>query len=42
LEKNTTNSWKRQKGQWDIGKEFQPHWVSKFSFIEPIPPKNEK
>jgi hypothetical protein len=34
LEKNTTNSQKRQKGQWDIGRGFQPYWVSKFRFIE--------
>jgi hypothetical protein len=42
LEKNTTNSRKRQKGQWDIGRGFQPDWVSKFPFIDPLPPKNEK
>jgi hypothetical protein len=42
LEKNTTNSRKRQKGQWDIGRGFQPDWVSKFVFIDPLPPKNEK
>jgi hypothetical protein len=42
LEKNTTNSWKREKSQLDIGRGFQIDWVSKFPFIEPIPPKNEK
>jgi hypothetical protein len=42
LEKNTTNSRKIKKGQWDIGRGFQPDWVSKFPFIDPLPPKNEK
>jgi hypothetical protein len=42
LEKNTTNSQKIQKGQWDIGRGFQPDWVSKFPFIHLLPPKNEK
>jgi hypothetical protein len=44
LEGNTNHSqsWKRKKGQWDIGRQFQSDWVSKFPFSEPIPPTNEK
>jgi hypothetical protein len=42
LEDDTIHSRKRKKGQWDIGRLFQPEWVSKFPFIEPIPPTNEK
>jgi hypothetical protein len=44
LEGNTNHSQsqKRKKGQWDIGRQFQSEWVSKFPFIEPIPPTNEK
>jgi hypothetical protein len=42
LENNTTNLRKIQKGQWYIGRGFQPDWVLKFPFIEPLPPKNEK
>ena len=34
-------SWKRKKGQWDIGIKFKFDWVSRYPFIEPIPPTNE-
>lgn len=42
MEDEIIHSWKRKKGQWDIGRLFQPEWVSKFPFIEPILPANEK
>ena len=41
LEGDTIHSQKRKKGQWDIGRHFQPDWISTYPFIEPIPPTNE-
>jgi hypothetical protein len=41
LEEDTIHSQKRKRVQWDIRRNFQPEWVSKFPFIEPIPPKNK-
>ena len=41
LEGDKVHSRKRKKGQWDIGRQFQSDWVSKFPYIEPIPPENE-
>jgi hypothetical protein len=32
----------KEKGQWVIGRQVQPNWVSRFKFIESIPPTNEK
>jgi len=29
---------KRKKGQWVVGRKFQPNWVSHFPFIEPLSP----
>eukprot|EP01018_Ginkgo_biloba_P008393 Gb_25811 [translate_table: standard] len=42
LDDEPINSRKRKKGQWDIGRCFQPDWVSKFPFIELVPSENEK
>jgi hypothetical protein len=42
MEDEIIHSRKRKKGQWVIGRLFQPEWVSKFPFIEPILPANEK
>ena len=39
---NNSQSRKREKAQWDIGRQFQLEWASKFPFIEPITPINEK
>ena len=33
LEGDTFLSRKRKKGQWDVGKQFQPDWVSTHPFI---------
>ena len=41
LQGDTVNSWKRKKGQWDVGRKFKVDWVSKYPCIEPIPPANE-
>ena len=41
LEGDTLSSRKRKKGQWDIGRQFQPDWASTYPFIEPILPTNE-
>ena len=35
------HSQKRKKGQWEIGRKLKFDWVSRYSFIEPIPPTNE-
>ena len=37
----TVHSQKRKKGQWNIGRKFKFDWVSRYPFIEPIPPANE-
>ena len=39
---NHSQSRKRNKSQWDIGRQFQSEWASKFPFIEPINIINEK
>ena len=39
---NNSQSRKREKAQWDIGRQFQLEWASKFPFIEPITPIKEK
>ena len=41
LQGATVHSWKRKKGQWDIGRKFKFDWVSRYPFIEPIPIENE-
>ena len=41
LQGDIVHSWKRKKDQWDIGKKFKFYWVSRYLFIEPIPPANE-
>ena len=41
LQGDTVHSWKRKKGQWDIGRKFKFDWVSRYPFIEPKPPTNE-
>ena len=41
LQGDTVHSWKRKKGQCDIGRKFKFDWVSRFPFIEPIRPANE-
>jgi hypothetical protein len=33
LEDDTINLWKSKKGQWDIGRTFQPGWVSNFHLM---------
>lgn len=38
---DTTHSWKRRKGQWDIGRNIQEDWVLRFTYIQKGPPKNK-
>ena len=35
---SSKGSYKRKKGQWVVGRNFQPNWVSRFPFIEPLSP----
>lgn len=41
LQGDIDHSLKRKKGRWDFGRQFQSDWVSRFPFIEPIPPTNK-
>ena len=41
LQGDTMHSWKMKKGQWDIRIKFKFDRVSRYPFIEPIPPANE-
>ena len=41
LQGDIVHSWKRKKGQWDIGRKFKFDWVSRYPFIEPIPTAND-